>query len=156
MLPHVPGEQLSGIIALLPAGHTKPGSHGLHDAWLSSSWYEPSSQLLQSALPFAAAVPVLQLTGDSEPTTQKLPAGQVMQAAADAPPAVPRNEPASHSVTELAPAPHQPPASHTSHAVAFDDDWNSPAAHSKHVCRPLAFEKPPGAHSIGSVERATQ
>ena len=156
MLPHVPGEQLSGIIALLPAGHTKPGSHGLHDAWLSSSWYEPSSQLLQSALPLAAAVPVLQLTGDSEPTTQKPPAGQVRQAAADAPPAVPRNEPASHSVTELAPAPHQPPASHASHAVALDDDWNVPASHSTHALRPLEPAKEPGAHAIGTLERARQ
>jgi len=64
--------------------------------------------------------------------------------------------PASHSVTELAPAPHQPPASHASHAVALDDDWNSPASHSKHASRPLAFAKPPGAHAIGVAERARQ
>ncbi len=64
--------------------------------------------------------------------------------------------PASHGVTELAPAPHQPPASHASHAVAPDDDWYSPAAHSTHAPRPLTFAKPPGAHAIASAARAKQ
>ena len=37
-----------------------------------------------------------------------------------------RYVPTPHTVTALAPASHQPPASHASHAVAFDDDWNVP------------------------------
>jgi len=64
--------------------------------------------------------------------------------------------PESHSVTELAPAPHQPPASHASHAVAPDDDWNSPAAHATHAPRPLALATEPGGHGIGVAERARQ
>jgi len=72
------------------------------------------------------------------------------------PPSSLRYEPSAHSVTALAPAPHQPPASHGSHAVAFDDDWNVPASHSTHASRPLSLAKPPGAHSIGSAERARQ
>jgi hypothetical protein len=64
--------------------------------------------------------------------------------------------PASHSVTALAPAPHQPPASHVSHAVALDDDWYSPAAHATHALMPLRSAKEPGAHAIGSDERARQ
>jgi hypothetical protein len=123
MLPHVPGAQLSGIMELLPAGHTNPGSQALHDAWLSSSWYIPSTQLAHSALLVLADVPVLQLRGALEPTTQKPPAGQGTQSAGDAPPGAARYEPSAHSVTALAPAPHQPPASHGSHAVALDDDW---------------------------------
>jgi hypothetical protein len=69
------------------------------------------------------------------------PAGHVAQSACDTPPAAPRYEPSSHSVSALAPAPHQPPASHATHAVAFGDDWNSPAAHSTHALSPLAFER---------------
>jgi hypothetical protein len=79
-----------------------------------------------------------------------------VQSAADAPPVASRNEPASHSVTELAPAPHQPPASHASHAVAPGDDWNSPAPHSTHALSPLAFDRKPGAHAIGSLELGGQ
>ena len=67
-----------------------------------------------------------------------------------------RYEPASHSVTELTATPHQPPASHATHVVAPGDDWYSPATQSTHsLCRSLAA-KEPGAHSIGSVERARQ
>jgi hypothetical protein len=84
------------------------------------------------------------------------PAPQATQSEADAPPVSLRDVPASHSVTALAPAPHQPPASHATHAVAFADGWNEPAAHSTHAPRPLAFEKPPGVHAIGALARATQ
>ena len=109
------------------------------------------------ALPLAAAtLPAAHALGAVAPLAHDEPAGHAAQSTCDAPPVAPRNEPASHSVTELAPAPHQPPASHASHAVALDDDWNAPAAHSKHVSRPLTFAKPPGAHAIGSDERARQ
>jgi hypothetical protein len=67
-----------------------------------------------------------------------------------------QNVPASHNVTELAPAPHQPPASHASHAVAPDDDWYSPAAHATHALRPPAPANAPGAHAIGAPERSRQ
>jgi hypothetical protein len=79
-----------------------------------------------------------------------------MQSAAVAPPVELRCVPSPHSVTTLAPARHQPPASHASHAVAPDDDWYSPAAHSKHAPRPETLAKPPGAQATGSVERARQ
>ena len=64
--------------------------------------------------------------------------------------------PSLQSVTELAPAPHQPPASHGSHAVAFDDDWNSPASHSKHALSRDTFANVPGAHCSAALERARQ
>ena len=153
---NVPEGQDAGTGAELPAGQSEPTGHGLHDGWLASSWYSPTTQLSHSALPLAADVPVLQLRGASEPTTQKPPAGQTTQSDSAAPRGAARYEPSAHSVTALAPAPHQPPASHASHAVAFDDDWNSPASHSKHASRPLTFAKPPGAHSIGSLELGGQ
>ena len=84
------------------------------------------------------------------------PGGQSAHSPAERALVVPLNVPASHSVTELAPGPHQPPASHASHAVAFDDDWKVPPAHSKHASRLLTFENPPGAHAIGLDERARQ
>ena len=67
-----------------------------------------------------------------------------------------RYVPSTHSVTALAPAPHQPPASHASHAVAPGDDWYSPATHPRHASSPLPFAKLAGAHAIGSVARAKQ
>ena len=153
---YLPGTHDAGTGAELPGGQSDPGGHGLHDGWLSSSWYSPSAQLPHSALPLAADVPVLQLRGASEPTTQKPPAGQRTQSDSAVPRGVARYDPSAHSVTELAPAPHQPPASHASHAVAFGDDWNVPPSHSKHASRPLTLAKLPGAHSIGSDERARQ
>ena len=122
MLPHVPGAQLSGIIALLPGGHTKPGSHGLHDGCCSWSWYSPSSQLAHSTLPTPACVPVLHAVIPVEPITQKWPGSHARHWLTSEAPVPARYEPAPHSATELAPAPHQPPASHGSHAVALDDD----------------------------------
>ena len=64
--------------------------------------------------------------------------------------------PAPHGVAPAAPSPHQLPATHGSHAVAFGDDWNSPAAHSTHALRPAAPLKEPGGQWIGAVARATQ
>ena len=90
------------------------------------------------------------------PRTQKRPTGQAAQSACDAPPVAPRYEPASHSVTELAPAPHQPPALHGSHAVALGDDWNSPAAHATHALKLVVPAKEPGEQAIGVAERARQ
>ena len=54
------------------------------------------------------------------------------------------------------PAPHQPPASHASHAVALDDDWYSPAAQSSQVLALSPALNWPGAHAIESLERARQ
>ena len=109
------------------------------------------------SLPLAAAtLPAAHALGAVAPLAHDEPAGHAAQSLCDAPPVAPRNEPALHSVTELAPAPHQPPASHASHVVALDDDWNSPAPHSTHASRPIVLENEPGAHAIGSDERARQ
>jgi hypothetical protein len=72
------------------------------------------------------------------------------------PPVELRCVPASHSATALAPAPHQPPAAHASHAVALDDDWYSPASHSRQALIPLTLATEPGGHAIGVAERVKQ
>ena len=82
--------------------------------------------------------------------------GAGVQSACDAPSGSLREEPASHGVTELAPAPHQPPTSHAPHAVALDDDWYSPAAQSSQVLALSPALNWPGAHAIESLERARQ
>ena len=153
---NLPGTHDAGTGAELPAGQSEPAGHGSHDAWFSLSWYSPSTQLSHSALPLAADVPLLQLRGASEPTTQKPPAGHNTQSDSAAPRGAARYEPSEQSVTALAPAPHQPPASHGSQAVAFGDDWKVPASQVKHASRPLAFEKLPGGAGIGSATPARQ
>ena len=117
----------------------------------------PAPQAEQVALLLAAAtLPAAHALGATAPLAHDEPAGHAAQSACDAPPGESRHEPALHSVTELAPTPHQPPGSQASHAVAFDDDWYSPATHSTHTLSPLALAKPPGAQWIGSLERAKQ
>ena len=153
---NLPGTHDAGTGAELPAGQSEPSGHGLHAAWFTSSWYVPSSHAAHSSCPAPADVPALQFFICAEPIVQKWPSSHAAHASADAAPGSARHEPAAHSVTELAPAPHQPPASHASHAVAFGDDWTSPAAHATHALRPVASATLPGAHGIGAAERARQ
>ena len=47
--------------------------------------------------------------------------------------------PASHGVPELAPAPHQPPASHASHAFAPTAAWKVPASHGSAAAAPSTY-----------------
>jgi hypothetical protein len=61
-----------------------------------------------------------------------------------------------HSVTVLAPAPHQPPALQMSQAVAPDDGWYAPTSQSRQALIPLTLATEPGAQVIGSLERARQ
>ena len=46
---NLPGTHDAGTGAELPGGQSEPAGHGLHDGWLSSSWYSPSAQLPHSA-----------------------------------------------------------------------------------------------------------
>jgi hypothetical protein len=66
------------------------------------------------------------------------------------------NVPALQGVAALAAVPHHLPTSHASHAVALDDDWNSPTLQSWHVLAPPAAPNRPGAQAIGTLERSTQ
>jgi hypothetical protein len=79
-----------------------------------------------------------------------------VQASRDVPPCSPRNVPLAQGVTALAPTPHQPPASHGSHAVEFHDDWYSPAAHATHTLSPLLSANRPGEHLTGCSDPARQ
>ena len=152
---NVPATHSVGVLA--PASHQLPASHASHAVAPGDGWNVPASQGAHVALPSAAATrPAAHALGAVAPLAHDEPAGHSAQSACDAPPGEPRHEPSAHSVTELAGGSQKPPAVHASHAVAFDDDWNVPPAHSRHAPSPLAFDRKPGAHAIGSLELGGQ
>ena len=83
-----------------------------------SRWKVPAAQPPHLSLPASAALPASHALGTVVPVAQNEPAGHTAQSTCDAPPVAPRHDPALHGVTDLAPTPHQPPASHVLHAVA--------------------------------------
>ena len=68
------------------------------------------------------------------------------------------NVPASHVGASLSDAPsgQKSPASHASHAVAFDAAWYEPAMHSTHRPSSCVGAWLPGEHGSGAVEPIEQ
>ena len=95
----------------------------MHDVAPVDDWYSPALHKVQLALSLVlATLPDAHVLGAVAPLAQAEPAGHTVQSACDMPPVAARYEPSLHGATELAPTPHQPPASHTSHDVLPDDD----------------------------------
>ena len=143
--------------ALAPAPHQPPASHASHAVAFGDGWYSPGSHgehsLARNAL---LKLPGLHSLACVAPRAHAEPSGHAVHAPSHVPPGSLRYVPASHSVTELEPAPHQPPVSHGSQPVRPLSGWYSPAGHALQLLAFAAAPRWPGAQSIGAVERARQ
>ena len=73
---YFPGSQDAGSGVLLPSGQRVPLGQTLQRTAPFLAEYFPSSQELQRPLPVPSAkLPALQLTGEEDPATAKLPGG---------------------------------------------------------------------------------
>ena len=119
-----------------------PPAHGVHSALRLALANEPGLHAVGRAAPPAHAKPASHSKQSGSPSISLALA----------------NVPASHVGANLSDAPsgQKSPASHASHAVAFDAAWYDPAEHSKHRPSSCVGVWLPGEHGDGAVEPVEQ